>query len=336
MPTAFNCHLLRHVAFCAALCFGACGDVDDDSDRYQDLDRLRVLAVRSEPADLAFGETATLSALVSEPKDRELHYEWSWCPSRADSTENFACNVSEAELARAWKAQDLPGSAPSYDLGTEPEATFAHLMAPELVASICQSLVGDSELPELALACLDGLKASVKLTVQTSNAEVTVIKSLSLLMKDVAAAERNTNPELGFSLAASDKASGRAISSNGSLTAGHSYKLTAGLSEAAAQTFTPGQSPDEEQKPKARRETLVASWFINVGELVAPTEKESFNEGDPRTTFVDGHNEFDALLDQGWKLPLTAKSGAHVYVVVRDERGGVGWSERSFDVKGGK
>src|SRR5688572_16864023 len=67
----------------AGVLLASCGDADGD--RYEKLDRLRLLAIRSEPADLAVGETATLSANVYEPAGRELSYEWSWCPSRGDS-----------------------------------------------------------------------------------------------------------------------------------------------------------------------------------------------------------------------------------------------------------
>jgi hypothetical protein len=334
MAVAFKFLIAWQAALGAAVVTG-CGAFGDDSERYEDLDRLRVLAVRAEPADLIVGETATLSALVFEPKDRDVRYEWSWCPSRADAAENFECNITEAELARVWEDQDLPGAPPSYDLGSEPEASFTHLLTPELVSAFCQNLVGDNELPELQLACLEGLKASVKLTVRSAGARVTTLKSLSLLMNDVNESERNTNPELDFALGASELANDRAVAASAALRAGKSYKLTADLDDATAQTFTPPPIPGNDSEQDDRLETLVASWFVSVGELVDPELEDGFG-GDPRTTFVDGHNDFEALLEQGWKLPLTAKSDALMYVVVRDERGGVGWAKRTFGVKGGK
>ena len=74
-----------------------CGE---DTDRYETLDRLRVLAIRSEAPELAVGETATLSARVYAPTEGPLRYEWSWCPSRGDGDAAFAQAV-EKLAARA-------------------------------------------------------------------------------------------------------------------------------------------------------------------------------------------------------------------------------------------
>ena len=70
----------------APVALWGCGDFGDDGERYEKLDRLRVLGIRSDPPDLVVGETATLSANVFEPAEREISYEWSWCPSRGDSS----------------------------------------------------------------------------------------------------------------------------------------------------------------------------------------------------------------------------------------------------------
>jgi hypothetical protein len=308
-----------------------CGDFADDTDRYAELDKLRILGLRSEPADLVLGETATLSALVYEPKARDVRYEWSWCPSRSAEDGNFECNISERELSAAWTELGLEGEPPSYDLGTEPEARFTHVLSPELIAAMCQTFIGGGvEAQSAALACLTGLEVSVSLKVRAATSEVTAIKTLSLLFDAVPEAERNANPPSSFELSLQEVDNGR--TQQDTLTAGREYAVSAELEREVAELFTPAPSSGDEE-PERRRETLNMSWFVTDGKLVELDGEAGFGAGGERTSFVDGH-DFDALLDNGWSLPLTADSQASVYMVLRDERGGVGWTERHFDVKG--
>jgi hypothetical protein len=59
-------------------------------------------------------------------------------------------------------------------------------------------------------------------------------------------------------------------------------------------------------------------------------------EGGDRTSFVDG-GEFKDLLEKPWELPFEdARDEARVYLVLRDERGGMGWVEHRFAVEAGQ
>ncbi len=313
----------------------ACGSFGADGERYERLDRLRVLAIQASPADVAFGETTTLRANVYEPDDRAVTYEWSWCPSRADGAGDFECNISEDALQRAWRSIGLDGTAPRYELGTEAEVDFTHAMTPELVAALCQSFTSGGAVDEqAALACFMGLEPSVKLTVRTSKSEVTAIRKLSVLMGNVDAAQRNVNPASDFGVTLRDKANGQTLREGRPLQAGHRYVVSAEVEQAASQTFLPAASV-EEPDPTERRETLIMSWFITLGELIA-TDEEGFTGGDARTTFVDGTNELEAVGQNGWQIPLNAGNHAELHLVLRDERGGVGWTRRVFDVTGGE
>jgi hypothetical protein len=318
----------------ASVLFAGCGAFGEDGERYEKLDRLRVLALRSDPADLSVGETATLSADVYEPAERALSYAWSWCPSRADSTGGFACNISEEDLGRAWTAAGLDGPAPTYELGTDSEAQFTHVLAPSVLLALCQS-------PELderqMLACFTGFEPSVELTVRTSEAELTAIKSLTLLMDETPEAERNSNPASDFDLTLRDDADGAVVESDQPLRAGHRYTVTAEVDDGAAEPFTPSALPGEPVLDQ-RRETLVMSWFVTVGDLVAPGgSDEGIGDDDrTRTTFVDGRNEVEDLRKNGWEIPLNAGPRAELHLVLRDERGGTGWTARSFAVVGGE
>jgi hypothetical protein len=311
----------------------SCGDLGSDDDRYEKLDRLRVLAIRSEPAELTVGETATLSANVYEPAGRVPDYEWSWCPSRGNGADAFRCNVSEEDLLRAWTAAGADGSPPSYALGTGSEVPLTHVLTPALVAALCRA----SEVDErIAVACFTGFEASIQLTVRSDGDELTAIKAVPLLPSDLPDAERNTNPASEFQVTLHDREGNDLVESDEPLRAGHQYTVVAEVDERTAESFTPSAGPAE-PPPGERRETLVMSWFVTLGELAAPEGDDDVFGGDfVHTTFVDGSNEFDDLLKNGWKIPLTAGSTAALHLVLRDERGGVGWTTRRFDVVGGE
>jgi hypothetical protein len=320
----------RWLVLTTSVSLASCGDFGSDGERYEKLDRLRVLAIRSDPADLGVGETATLRAHVYEPAGRELSYDWSWCPSRADATAAFGCNVSERDLRRAWTAAGLDGSPPSYDLGTGPEAQLTHVLTPSLVSALCQAPDLDEQ---VQLACFRGLEASIQVKVRSLEEELTAIKYVRLLMGEAPDPERNSNPPSDFDLILRENA-GDDVESGEPLRAGHRYTVVANVDERTAESFTPSARAGE-PPPRARRETLVMSWFVTVGEIVAP-DGEDDESGGPRTTFVDGSNEIEDLLKNGWKIPLTAGSEAALHLVLRDERGGTGWTTHSFEVVGGE
>ena len=79
------------------------------------------------------------------------------------------------------------------------------------------------------------------------------------------------------------------------------------------------------------------TWFVTAGELASPDgDDDGFGDDLARTTFVDGSNDIEDLVKNGWQLPLTAGSSAALHLVLRDERCGTGWTTRSFDVVGGE
>lgn len=327
-------NLHRHlVVVAASVSLASCGAFGDDGDRYEKLDRLRVLAIQSEPADLNVGETASLSANVYAPAGRDVSHEWSWCPSRSDSEANFECNISERDFGRAWTAAGFEGSPPSYDLGTEDEVQLTHVLTPALVTALCEAPDLDER---IEVACFTGLEASIKLTVRTSDKELTAIKSVALLMSEAPDAERNANPTSDFELTLRDHEGDVVVEGDEPLRAGHRYTVIANVDERTAESFTPRPRPGEPPTGQ-RRETLVMTWFVTAGELASPDgDDDGLGDDFARTTFVDGRNEIEDLVKNGWQLPLTAGSSAALHLVLRDERGGTGWTTRSFDVVGGQ
>jgi hypothetical protein len=69
-----------------------------------------------------------------------------------------------------------------------------------------------------------------------------------------------------------------------------------------------------------QRESIGVAWYTTTGGSV-DTDRTGRQSGDLVTTS-----------DNGWHAPGVAGT-AHLWVVLRDDRGGVGWAEYAFDVK---
>ncbi len=332
------------LALVQACALVACGEFSDDEARFSELDRLRVLAVRSEPADLVPGEVATLSALTFEPRQRELEYAWSWCPSRREIPEGGTCRIEEVDLRAAWDALDTDRELPPYDLGTNAEAELTHVFTPDVLEPLCAALsANEQDMEQALLTCLLGLEVSVGVSVRSAGEEVTAVKRLVLLAGDIEALERNQNPAPTGELQVSDVLDEMFVAEGGALLPEHEYALDLVLDEAVAESFLPIALPGAALGER-RRETLVMSWFATHGEFVAEDGPGDGDLGDgdgdgpgggggegERTTFVDGQNDFGALLENQWVLPRTLDSSeATLVLVLRDERGGVGWAQHRF------
>jgi hypothetical protein len=320
------------------LALGACGELSDDEAVASELDRLRVLAVRSEPADLRVGEAATLSALTFEPEQRELEYAWSWCPSRREIADGGACRIEEVDLRVAWDALNTGRELPPYDLGVGREAAFTNVFGADVLSPLCAALsAGEDDAEQVLLSCLLGLEVSVSLSVRSAEEVVTAVKGLVLLADEVDATERNQNPSPTGEFLVRDVRDDRLIEDGEPLVPEQEYALRLVLDESVSEPFLPSALPGAAIGER-RRETLVMSWFATDGSF--PTG-DLFGDGDgplgggggERTTFVDGQNEFAALLENRWRLPRTPSSSETTLVLVlRDERGGVGWVEQRFPV----
>ena len=80
------------------------------------LTSLRVLAVQSESAAPATGETTTLTPLLyTTPGESVDSFEWSWCPFPGAANDGYPCLITEDDLAELGEEV---GEVPSFDLGT--------------------------------------------------------------------------------------------------------------------------------------------------------------------------------------------------------------------------
>jgi hypothetical protein len=290
---------------------------------FNELDKLRVLGVRAEPPALGPGGSAVLEALVFEPDGDPIAWRWSWCPLAAGGQTGFECVLDEERLRQMADAM-LPGAGaliPSFDLGDGPEAEFRYPLAPDLLRALCEAATSQ-ELPAFVPLpdCSRGIDVSVRLEVSAGGETVVAVKDLPLYW-DAADAD-NENPPVAWMTAALGGAAAGEIQEDGgtALEPGAAYDLVVGVELAAAQLFTP-PAVGGESAPEPRRERLFMTWFVTGGEL-------DFK----RTTFIDGEVGLDVLERNRWRPPReeeTPDGAASIFVVLQDERGGVGWLGRT-------
>jgi hypothetical protein len=285
---------------------GACGD---DFSPYNRLDKLRVLAIRSEPVAPAPGESAALTALIYAPPGETVTLAWSWCPFAGPSGQGYPCLVDEAALV-AWSggAPDLP----PFDLGGGEGASFANTFDPGLLRELCAGEVAGAALPEIP-DCTGGFPALIKVVVRSSRDEVVAVRPLRLLFES--ATEPSLNPEIdGVILRVNGQASD--VDDLGTAVIPRSVEtpLAIVVSESAAERFT---AADDRGQPIAARERLFFTWFVEAGE----TEHE-------RTSFIEGATSFADASENHWTVPRSEdepRDRARIIIVARDSRGGVGW-----------
>ncbi|MES1171854.1 MAG: hypothetical protein ABUL77_01345 [Bacteroidota bacterium] len=308
------------------------------------LTSLRVLAIQSEPAAPAPGETATLSALVSvPPTDSNLRYTWKWCPFVGQSENGYRClltlpkNVADLlGLETTTEVTDTtfpvllngladlanvphPPSPPSLNLGAAPTADLLHGLEPALVAAICQILP--------AVNCATGLPVQIMLTVRTDSEALGTDEVISVVTGHLrfpdpltgALQAANANPEIdGLSATIADMA--QPITDMPAVVTlprdkETQLELTVAGGADAAETY---DGMDDIGAPATGlRERMYVTWFVETGD----TE-------DSRTSFIPDRTPFDDMRKNKW-TPARVKDyrdeTARIFVVLHDNRGGVGW-----------
>jgi hypothetical protein len=275
---------------------------------YSRLAGLRVLAIQSEPAAPAPGESATLSPLVYlPPGDSTLTYAWSWCPLPGKANDGYPCQVTADELGTL---AGMPGaSVPDFNLGTASTATLPHTVDPAVYARICAGLAGMSRPPD----CQGGFPVQVRLVVQTDTDRVEAVRTLRLRIDPDTPA--NANPRID-GLTADIDGGTPSIGADPVVSLPRSEEtvvhalVTADVAESYMGVDAGGQ-------PALVRERLILSWFVETGDLDAD-----------RTSFIPGATQLEDALQNQWR-PASRKNfqpdSARLIVVVQDSRDGVGW-----------
>ncbi len=327
-----------------------CGEPNEP---FNSVDRFRMLGIKAEPPSLAVGELAELSVLFHAPKGTDVTYKWSWCPFATSPSDGTQCLVSEADLQdmveaylRENAAEDLEDSlpdgvevpedledllpedlVPSFDLGTDPTARFAHVLPVELLEEMCRQMIAD-EVPAFTGVprCDDKLDVVIRLEIAAGGETLYGVKKLPLYIDPERA--DNENPVIGDLAVFDDETDRRITETDGvrTLPDRSTYRLVADIPADAPDLFTP-LATDEDSIPTPVKESMFMTWYVTGGE----TEFV-------RTTFFDGEIPLEELRENFWRIPTrnTLESDdLLLYLVLQDERGGMGWLSRRFTVKEG-
>jgi len=281
----------------------------------------------AEPPTVIPNGTTTLEALVYAPNDEPVSYAWSWCPMRAGASDGFACALTEEELKAQLAAAGLPADDLTYDLGSSETAVFQYPVSPLVLAALCAApLSGAGDFAPFLLNCDQGFPASIGLVIRKGSEEISAFKAISLALD--AESLPNTNPSVvALAIARPGDAREAAIllesdARTYEVTLSEEYDLFAEVPEASAESFfgttTVGVDPTDQ------REILILTWFIEGGR----TRYQ-------RTTYYEGHADFATLTENRWSLPEPEEfdgAEAQVFLVLRDNRGGVDWLTRRVGV----
>jgi hypothetical protein len=290
---------------------------------YHKLEGFRVLAMRASRPALREGESSALEVLVFTGEDPagEVRYAWSWCPVREPISEGGDCLIDEAEFAALL---GLSPDALSFDLGSEASPELAYPGSAAAYRAACENQAQAGAALSLVFSCNGGFPISIRADVSLGEQRVRIQKELRLVFD---AEPPNTNPSLAavtFRRTGTDDApsvwpEGEAPT----FKLGKSYELEVAVETAAAESFVPAPT-EVEPDPEARRENLFITWFITTGSVAHA-----------RSWFIDGSVAFDKLRVNEWSLPKAGdedRDAASLYLVLRDERGGVDWLERRVEL----
>jgi hypothetical protein len=344
--------MIRRALTCFALIAGGCaGEVPSPTL----VDDLRVLAVRAEPPEVLVDRDGAAAevrfqALVVDPRGPTMTWSWEFCPVESTQTcADFAARRAEAPpefqpvLDAARTEQRAGQSAPDPEtraLGVDP---FAVPIAGDLFAY---------HLKSSGLGLGNGSWVSAVLALQAGPETLQAQKRVVLNARDLSA----WNPELapfGWQVCVpGDPAAG--CLPLAPRTANHNPEI-AGLEVARSKladapfaplpagplTVAPGEvirlrpvlAPGAEERYQTVESTLqgndlvvvdhteeaVISWFATAGKF-----------GAEQTTA-----QLTRTLDNSFTVPATPPPDGRisVYLVVRDQRGGVGWSTLELAVQ---
>ena len=292
---------------------GGCGASFDSATL---LSKLRLLALQAEPVNPAEGDTTTLTPLVYSPSPAGLAFSWSWCPVLGQADDGYTCPISYEDAGAMLAAAGAPAPLPAFELGADPTASFTNPFPPDVLAALCAGGFGGQPID-----CTNGfpIRVSVRVAQGTATQRGTTVVRLPI----AAGAVSNANPVPGA--LSVDLASGpQALDDTGSVVLPRLQEnvLHAALDDSQAETYV-GAGLDG--GTATLRETLLLSWFAEMGDF-----------DDLRTLFIDRVESLPDATTNKWKPPATrvdARSAARLIVVVRDDRGGVGWTSATASLE---
>lgn len=338
---------------------------------YWRINDFRVMAIKSDPATLRFGETATIEALVSVPSGDadaagDVLYQWEWCPVRVSAQNQYECPLRAEELLEGLRGEgeEGPGIDPSlfdFDLGTEPVARLFNPLPPDMILDFCQQIqrsLADATDPELAkflptFDCTRGYDITIRLVATYEGKEIVTAKRITLWTGDE---QLNENPRFERIEIRPEKESDIAklaarldwvkpastprdeqwvaIPEDAPLEvlAGVPFEVRSLLDHDSVEIWQPpAPIGSGRELLDPEREALVLRWFTTAGSY-----------SDSRRIFNENLNELDEASITTWTLSeerhrdcreqLGGTCEIKLWSVARDGRLGVDWIERSLVV----
>jgi hypothetical protein len=333
----------------AAIAAGCAGDVPSPTL----VEDLRVLAIRAEPPEvLVDGPGAplgsvTFDALVVDPRGLATSYTWSFCPVASAETcgdyDRKRAAAPEAaqpalDLARALQAQGDAGPPPDGGVGDQAIGSFAVPLPEELFAY---------HLADSALGLGNGAWLSAVLALRTGEQVLTAQKRVVLNARDLsvwnpqlqaafgwqvcaagstepgclplAPRTPNHNPDIAtVELARGAHADVPFAPVDGpiSVAPGETVRLRPVLADGAIESYQTIESALQGSTLHVvdRSEEPIVSWFTTAGKVA-----DEHTAAQLTKTLDTAYTAPDA--------PPQATGGrVSVWMVVRDQRGGVGWT----------
>jgi hypothetical protein len=290
-----------------------CGE---EFDPYNRLVELRVLAIKAEPPAPALGESTVLTPLVYTPEGQgPVTFSWSWCPVPGAANDGYPCQVKEEDLREVAAAAGLP--PPSFDLGTGPTATLTHVLPPALLQQICADTPG---LPRLVdTDCRGGFPVQILLRAKSATDELISVRTVRL--RYAPDQEPNANPFIdGLTVRLDDMDLPLTDTPVHTLPRAEDTTIKAQVPLTVLEMYN---GRDADLNPVRTEEQLTLSWFVESGDTDSA-----------RTRFARDGFRPEKAFENKWspdRVKDYSKDTARLIVVVRDDRGGVGW--RSAAVK---
>lgn len=278
-------------------CLAAQGCGGDFTHSFNRVDELRLLAARAEPPEVTSGETTTVTALVVSPLGAARPIEWAACALPAVPGEgpvNRRC--LDEDRSAPWFVERGTGNPWPFTLRAESAAQLeAALTYPDATGGYYLPL--RARLSDEAGGTLDAvyrLRYARQPGPRNTNPEIAAVELLD---------EAQGAP----SWVSLDEGAPRAVAARSRVT------LRARLAPGSAETYA-ARLADGSERQTGELPSL--TWFTSAGDY-------------DRSTTGDG-SENQLLLEAHLPAPGSA---IDLWVVVRDERGGVGWTHRALTLR---
>ena len=287
-------------SFGLAPCALLVGCMLDDVPPQGSLQSSSVIAIVAEPAEALPGEQVTYRSIVASPDGPEsgTGAAWSFCRTPRSLSENAAVSAACA------RTEEQPVSADGLEIEATLPMDACARFGPETLAGLRPTDPDRSGGYYQPIRFeLDGHVALLRHRVRCAlaNAPFEVVRRFQNEY------QRNNAPGI---------LRVHALEAATALTAGEQVTLAVAMSDNAAESYVVYDQSSGDLK--RRTEELDVRWFASAGQLEAT-----------QRTPVDGR------ATARWSVPARAGS-AWIWVVVRDERGGVSsWTER-FEVEGAR